>query len=245
MFQSTLPVRGATRALHHQLAQCRRFNPRSPCGERPPFVSSIPYCLMFQSTLPVRGATLSRYIVRVGIVVSIHAPRAGSDGRFHILVHCTRVSIHAPRAGSDFPACRCSSASCGVSIHAPRAGSDAAPPRPAAPRRVSIHAPRAGSDFLPFFLAPFSSSFQSTLPVRGATSRARPADGSRERFNPRSPCGERHRQPARAGLNHVVSIHAPRAGSDRADRVDQIHDPRFNPRSPCGERPGRPAAHAR
>ena len=110
---------------------------------------------------------------------------------------------------------------------------------------VSIHAPRAGSDFLPFFLAPFSSSFQSTLPVRGATSRARPADGSRERFNPRSPCGERHRQPARAGLNHVVSIHAPRAGSDRADRVDQIHDPRFNPRSPCGERPGRPAAHAR
>ena len=36
-FQSTLPVRGATveRALVHE--DCRNFNPRSPCGERPGF----------------------------------------------------------------------------------------------------------------------------------------------------------------------------------------------------------------
>ena len=55
--------------------------------------------------------------------------------------------------------------------------------------------------------------FQSTLPVRGATGRQ--VDG----------CGAR-----------VISIHAPRAGSDRArSRSRQRHND-FNPRSPCGER---------
>ncbi len=37
----------------------------------------------FQSTLPVRGATLSRHGRQVGLVISIHAPREGSDG-FHL-----------------------------------------------------------------------------------------------------------------------------------------------------------------
>ena len=79
MFQSTLPVWGATSG-----AGCLRiggecFNPRSPCGER----------------LEMLRAT------HAAMQVSIHAPRVGSDGREHIGVRLIRVSIHAPRVGSD------------------------------------------------------------------------------------------------------------------------------------------------
>ena len=80
IFQSTLPVWGATRAVFRgrvrtdisihaprvgsDSCQSRRrpqtshFNPRSPCGERPP-TAYTPYRgdKLFQSTLPVWGAT--------------------------------------------------------------------------------------------------------------------------------------------------------------------------------------------
>jgi len=56
MFQSTLPVRGAT----------------------PPRVVSSHHCV-FQSTLPVRGATAIIMDVLFYQRVSIHAPREGSD----------------------------------------------------------------------------------------------------------------------------------------------------------------------
>src|SRR5690606_10875956 len=55
-FQSTPPVRGATRV--------------------PPYSPSSP---SFQSTPPVRGATGYADLARVERGVSIHAPRAGSD----------------------------------------------------------------------------------------------------------------------------------------------------------------------
>ena len=77
------------------------FNPRSPHGERPRR-EAIQLCRdEFQSTLPARGATLFRALRRAHIVISIHAPRTGSD------LHSTRtpprgdISIHAPRTGSD------------------------------------------------------------------------------------------------------------------------------------------------
>ena len=57
IFQSTLPVWGATRI--HDADQCHaeHFNPRSPCGERQ-HPSAGGYCpRQFQSTLPVWGAT--------------------------------------------------------------------------------------------------------------------------------------------------------------------------------------------
>ena len=57
-------------------------------------------------------------------------------------------------------------------------------------------------------------SFQSTLPVWGAT-------GSEILF---------------AGLDDAISIHAPRVGSDPPDWVTCCMGNHFNPRSPCGER---------
>ena len=56
VFQSTLPVRGATGINYHVIA---------------PF--------QFQSTLPVRGATLLQQVRREIGGISIHAPRKGSD----------------------------------------------------------------------------------------------------------------------------------------------------------------------
>ena len=56
---------------------------------------------------------------------------------------------------------------------------------------VSIHAPRVGSDagYLKGRATPWL--FQSTLPAWGATSRHHHGRAVPERFNPRSPRGER------------------------------------------------------
>ena len=59
-----------------------------------------------------------------------------------------------------------------------------------------------------------SFQFQSTLPVRGATLKIKPR-----------------------GFVLVISIHAPRAGSDDALDAPLDRTRYFNPRSPCGERP--------
>ena len=78
-FQSTLPVRGATGNTKSRYQKQIHFNPRSPCGERPPLRSVSPRPLIFQSTLPVRGATTFPLLGGQRRAISIHAPRAGSD----------------------------------------------------------------------------------------------------------------------------------------------------------------------
>ena len=78
---------------------------------------------------------------------------------------------------------------------------------------ISIHAPRVGSDAIP----------QRAQPPRG-------------HFNPRSPCGERHRRGRYACQAHHISIHAPRVGSDGIINSRGSCRSNLNPRSPCGER---------
>ena len=56
--------------------------------------------------------------------------------------------------------------------------------------------------------------FQSTLPARGATSALAIAYRAVTHFNPRSPHGERLPQLNRYALEEMISIHAPRTGSD-------------------------------
>ncbi len=99
-FQSTLPARRATVSAD-EIQKAGHFNPRSPHGERlantantlsaRAFQSTLPRtgsdfraCLrckrhQFQSTLPARGATAHRRSFGGDEVISIHAPRAGSD----------------------------------------------------------------------------------------------------------------------------------------------------------------------
>ena len=61
-----------------------------------------------------------------------------------------------------------------------------------------------------------TTQFQSTLPVRGATAPIPSGRQEKEHFNPRSPCGERRDHSMRLHHRMEISIHAPRAGSDRS-----------------------------
>ena len=126
------------------------------------------------------------------------------------------------------------------------------------PRDISIHAPRAGSDtergdngFGSTDFNPRSPCgerltlcastdrpflFQSTLPVRGATSGKRGFPIPFTQFQSTLPVRGATSAFCVDSRGCKISIHAPRAGSDYigAESVHCIGH--FNPRSPCGER---------
>ena len=78
--------------------------------------------------------------------------------------------------------------------------------------------------------------FQSTLPVGGATAfTSSPTQPSRN-FNPRSPWGERPNRRSSGFDAWRISIHAPRGGSDTLPHPLHFSRLYFNPRSPWGER---------
>ena len=56
-FQSTHPMRGATRSQIGDLDLVGNFNPRTPCGVRQGFLRNQSRRREFQSTHPMRGAT--------------------------------------------------------------------------------------------------------------------------------------------------------------------------------------------
>ena len=125
--------------------------------------------ILFQSTLPVWGATFPVPLPLCSVVISIHAPRVGSDGVLH--KYHPLPSYFNPRSpcGERLDFTRILLLDLTISIHAPRVGSDSEgrPPRshshdfnprsPCGERRlpffahcsmcrISIHAPRVGSD---------------------------------------------------------------------------------------------------
>ena len=100
-----------------------------------------------------------------------------------------------------------------VSIHAPRVGRDHDHGRDRRGARVSIHAPRVGRDRRAALLRAYD---------RG--------------FNPRAPCGARHKIDKSGILAALVSIHAPRVGRDASTASFNIPLVGFNPRAPCGAR---------
>ena len=199
---------------------CQNFNPRSPCGERPSGRGGICPRNEFQSTLPVRGATQIWLSGNRKHDISIHAPRAGSDAA----LICKQldqmgISIHAPRAGSDLiftkrqtegeyfnPRSPCGERPNGTPFRrAVIIFQSTLPVRGATlprggllPRRcISIHAPRAGSDIWWCMTARSKASISIHAPRAGSDRTHRLQFGNERYFNPRSPCGERHRQSKR------------------------------------------------
>ena len=146
IFQSTLPVWGATRDERLDAAVVRDFNPRSPCGERQrracvfhavsiisihaPRVGSDsnPTAMTaeraeFQSTLPVWGATFMPATSAAAALFQSTLPVWGATIRSVFNRVVSAISIHAPRVGSDIAfALNCKRLL--ISIHAPRVGSD-------------------------------------------------------------------------------------------------------------------------
>ena len=167
------------------------FNPRPPCGGRPPSTREAMGQLSFQSTPPVRGATQAGRFCPAGDGISIHAPRAGGDtvevsgyGAFDgfqstppvrgatglggDLGYMATISIHAPRAGGDV---RGQIAMLELIIFQstpPVRGATLNDFRSRMEKKISIHAPRAGGD--------------CHTPVNGPQA---------SNFNPRPPCGGR------------------------------------------------------
>ncbi len=234
------------------------FNPRSPHGERPCRVRRYAVSQGFQSTLPARGATVhAGRGQEEADAISIHAPRTGSDvatvyagtGQGHFnprsphgerlafspsFSAASSISIHAPRTGSD----RHGYAS--VFSHAhfnPRSPHGERPPRTITRgvTRISIHAPRTGSDFHRPDNRHALTSFQSTLPARGATCPRR-RSARRWYFNPRSPHGERRHTANFSRSSSVFQSTLPARGATCGAKSRAVLLPDFNPRSPHGER---------
>ena len=123
LFQSTLPLRGATTMLQTKRHPSAYFNPHSPCGERRRQLAESlghgdfnphspcgerhdvsPMCIgvsVFQSTLPLRGATPADkstwYLTRFQSTL----PLRGATDVAIATETVERISIHTPLAGSD------------------------------------------------------------------------------------------------------------------------------------------------
>ena len=173
----------------------KHFNPRSPHGERLEHPPTYGVDCRFQSTLPARGATTTETKSRAYMRISIHAPRTGSDVRRQPLRRILGISIHAPRTGSD-----------GWVEDMYAYG------------RISIHAPRTGSDA--YLCTPHGEegNFNPRSP-HGERQGAVRAAAEWRYFNPRSPHGERPDWYAMMRPARMISIHAPRTGSDNRKPV--------------------------
>ena len=207
------PRAGSDHAHDSPVRAIVNFNPRSPCGERPVMWIMVAPPVRFQSTLPVRGATRNTHTDTSDQLISIHAPRAGSD--IAHLLQLANLRDFNPRSpcGERLTRNYTSPAINQFQSTLPVRGATQVLAASQGKQSISIHAPRAGSDDRP-----------ATLP------------GVPMNFNPRSPCGERlmaiegiekdfkfqSTLPVRgatfllAELTRCleISIHAPRAGSD-------------------------------
>ena len=124
----------------------------------------------------------------------------------------------------------------------PARGATARGRRKPAGSRISIHAPRTGSDNSRLICVTSSVRFQSTLPARGATSQMTENASGMELFQSTLPARGATAYNADIPRIAVISIHAPRTGSDNVPRTQIGLRQHFNPRSPHGERQfrGRP-----
>ena len=136
----------------------------------------------------------------------------GSDNLQDRLYKAERISIHAPRVGSD------------IVVGLPEYGGKHFNPRSPCGERLPSS---------PSVLC--VSSFQSTLPVWGAT-RAGYLLWCQRQISIHAPrVGSDDNLPAKM-KKAKISIHAPRVGSDVFSAHRAYADLYFNPRSPCGER---------
>ena len=146
------------------------------------------------------------------------------------------ISIHAPRMGSDGHAVPCAFQSPEISIHAPRMGSDPAPSRPApTPRYFNPRSPD-GERRIPACRPCRARYFNPRSPDGERPGSVSRLMQSKWNSNPRSPDGEQREAGVQAAVLPFISIHAPRMGSDSRPHAAPCTPRNFNPRSPDGER---------
>ena len=148
------------------------------------------------------------------IVISTHAPLAGSDIQHRVHMESGLISTHAPLAGSDNRLMRIALICKHFNPRSPRGERPKADAEKRAAFEISTHAPLAGSDASSRKAQRNFIVFQPTLPSRGATSGGGAGTGE-----------------------DGISTHAPLAGRDPLALWPCPCASYFNPRSPRGERP--------
>ncbi len=256
-FQSTRPLRGATAyqrpvetgriiSIHAPLAgrdashiafdgRNSHFNPRAPCGARHRAYSPPRSTAHFNPRAPcgARRSPSSGYLWDAAFQST--RPLRGATVPLPPQVQVLLISIHAPLAGRD-P---------GTAHRSPM-------------QTISIHAPLAGRDGIAIAGTLPEKTFQSTRPLRGATTPlpsppsslsisihaplagrdlsihgvpAQPID-----FNPRAPCGARLLLYRRCYHCTIFQSTRPLRGATQSDAPGRSGGPNFNPRAPCGAR---------
>ena len=232
-FQSTRPVRGATRrhrphrpalpiSIHAPRAgrdafgagpdaSDGNFNPRAPCGARHGVTVPIDQPFPFQSTRPVRGATVRRG-ARTAVMPfqSTRPVRGATDHPFLDFMARPFQSTRPVRGATR-------------RRHGRRRTEKFQSTRPV----------RGATSTAPSLLR--TLAFQSTRPVRGATKALRLWPAGSE-FQSTRPVRGATTLDEVYPLVFQISIHAPRAGRDRRVKADGAHTFDFNPRAPCGAR---------
>ena len=219
------------------------FNPRSPHGERrDASTTSISGCY-FNPRSP-HGERHRCFTFCNSKVISIHAPRTGSDGRSDAK-SCTKgnISIHAPRTGSDIGYRRSQVIVTPFQSTLPARGATTGGSNLRLHRFISIHAPRTGSDMQAIFRAQFGD-ISIHAPRTGSDMSTKKRFSKRSYFNPRSPHGERHRTPQQTRkARDIFQSTLPARGATHKPSKSICLQNDFNPRSPHGERRFYPSAH--
>ena len=188
-FQSTLPLRGAT-VFPGQKMINKEFQSTLPLRGATCMILCAVMWHPFQSTLPLRGATpiLRQHMTKVKFQSTL--PLRGATNTAKDRMPKIAISIHAPLTGSD------------SRRHYRKASNGNFNPRSPYGERQYVKG-----------LLVYLALFQSTLPLRGATS------------------GDQKDQ-----QKTDISIHAPLTGSDSGCLRQARTGKDFNPRSPYGER---------
>ena len=210
LFQSTLPARGATLELL-KTAVYQSFQSTLPARGATLLEGNPGKQKLFQSTLPARGATYLLTRMVVSPLISIHAPRTGSDTACWATApsrsNFNPRSPHGERPGESSISSQLSQ----FQSTLPARGAtllvnglwhdqifqSTLPARGATTfvvhaqkSNISIHAPRTGSDALYFPRIAFARYFNPRSP-HGERPSGQPEPPAASNFNPRSPHGER------------------------------------------------------
>ena len=190
--------------------------------------------IRFQSTLPVKGATSSIKFFYLKISISIHAPCEGSDVLLVWVHNLDYISIHAPCEGSDAKSRYISITNSNFN---PRSLW-----RERLVRVLLLNVIYSFQSTLPVkgataisVLAGQPLLFQSTLPVKGATSFVN-SIVNRLLISIHAPCEGSDNNTFVLRIIPFISIHAPCEGSDTNTTIQWKWNYYFNPRSLWRER---------
>ena len=175
------------------------------------------------------------HLVSSQLIISIHAPREGSDLELGGQYGCVRISIHAPREGSDRSPGRWAGQSRDFNPRSPRGERLMSFTTPGIPAIFQSTLPARGAT-IQQFQSFMQQIFQSTLPARGATTRADINEGF-ALFQSTLPARGATRLELLGLLHRLFQSTLPARGATWSPNSSAISICDFNPRSPRGERP--------